>query len=58
MRGQPGHGITHDRTPDCHEFPWHGYMDDLTTERSFGSLVCLACIFDVLAMVFFYNQAL
>ena len=30
-------GIAHDRSPDSDQFTGHGCIDDLTTERSFGS---------------------
>ena len=30
-------GIICNRTPDFHPVSWHGYMTDLTTERSFDS---------------------
>ena len=51
--GSPG--IMHDRTPHTTQFPRHGCMDDLTTERSFDSLVTLvidvrSLFYDVLSM--------
>ena len=54
MRGQPGH--KNDRTPNCHQFPGRGGMEDLATESSFdwqatGIIAMLGLFLDMLSMV-------
>ena len=44
--GMPG--IIHDRMPDCHQFPGHRCMDDLTAECSFDSQA--SWVIDVLGL--------
>ena len=51
MRGQPGAEYTTVR-PIATKFPGHGCMDDLTTERSFGSQA--TWVIDVLGVFFCY----
>ena len=53
MQGQPGHYSMHDRMPHTTQFPGHGCMDDLTTERSFDSLVTM--VIDVRIRSLFYD---